>query len=125
MLATPGAAAAVHSATAASTSAARRAAISSMSPSASSPLGDEAGAERVDRIALVPLLELAVGAVGGGVGAGVPGVAVGLHLQQRGAVAGARPGGGGLHGGAGGVHVLAVDHLAGDPVGDGAVGDVR
>ena len=92
------------------------------------PLGDEPRLERVDRIALVPLVELAGHAVRRRVGARVAGVAVRLGLEQHGAARRADGGDGVGHGLDHRVDVLAVDDAAVHRVGGAPrrqVGDRR
>src|ERR1044072_3345595 len=84
----------------------------------------ERGGEQVERVAMLPALQLALGAISRRVGARVALVAVGLHLQQRRALAGA-----GARDRRGDrvvdrVDVLAVDDHARHPVALRAIGDV-
>ena len=75
----------------------------------------------LDRVALLPALELALGAILGRVGARMAAVAIGQALDQRRPVAGARLVEGRLRGAIDHVGVVAVDHDLLQPVGRGAV----
>ena len=76
----------------------------------------------LDRIALLPALELALGPIFRRVGARMAAVAIGHAFDQRGPVAGARLVVGRLRGAIDHVGVVAVDHDPFEPIGRGAVG---
>src|SRR5262249_37890758 len=77
---------------------------------------------KLDRIALLPLLEFALGAIFRGLGARMAAVAIGHALDQRGAAARTRPGISGGSGAVDDVGVIAVDDDALEPVSRGAIG---
>ena len=89
---------------------------SSLTPNCFKPLAVD-----LDRVALFPFLQLALGAILGRIGARVAAVAIGQALDQRRAAAGARLVEGLFRRAIDHVGVVAVDHDLLQPVGRGAV----
>ena len=87
-------------------------------------LFDEPGAERVDRITLEPLVELALRSIRCRVGPGVAGVAIGLQLEQAGTLPPAASVEGFFDGACYRVDILPIDDHARHPIAHRPIGDV-